>query len=71
MDAIRYAIVVAWSHDARAWVAWAPDVTDSRCEGATAAAAVAKVEAALGIWIAAARISGEAIPLPVFRIPVP
>ena len=63
----RYAIIVFWSEEDRAWVADIPDLQSCAAVGATPEEAVAEVLTAMEAWLAAARDAGLDIPKPRFR----
>jgi predicted RNase H-like HicB family nuclease len=63
----RYAIIVFWSEEDRAWVADIPDLQSCAAVGGTPEEAVAEVRIAMEAWLAAARDTGLDIPKPRFR----
>ena len=60
----RYAIIVFWSEDDRAWVADVPDLKSCAAFGSTPEEAFAEVRIAMDAWLAAARDAGLEIPKP-------
>jgi predicted RNase H-like HicB family nuclease len=67
VTANRYAIIVFWSEDDRAWVADVPDLKSCAAFGGTPEEAFAEVRTAMDAWLAAARDAGLEIPKPQFR----
>jgi predicted RNase H-like HicB family nuclease len=67
VTANRYAIIVSWSEDNRAWVADVPDLKSCSAFGSTPEEAFAEVRFAMEAWLAAARDAGLAIPKPRFQ----
>jgi predicted RNase H-like HicB family nuclease len=63
----RYAIIVFWSEDDRAWVADVPDLKSCSAFGGTPEEAFAEVRIAMDAWLAAARDAGLEIPKPQFQ----
>jgi predicted RNase H-like HicB family nuclease len=63
----RYAIIVFWSEDDRAWVGDVPDLKSCAAFGSTPEEAFAEVRIAMDAWLAAARDAGLEIPKPRFR----
>jgi len=63
----RYAIVVFWSEEDRAWVADVPDLKACAALGSTPEQAVAEVRIAMDAWLAAAHEAGLEIPKPRFQ----
>ena len=63
----RYAIIVFWSEDDRAWVADVPDLKSCSTFGSTPEEAFAEVRVAMEAWLAAARDAGLEIPKPRFQ----
>jgi predicted RNase H-like HicB family nuclease len=63
----RYAIIVFWSEDDRAWVADVPDLKSCAGFGSTPEEAFAEVRIAMDAWLAAARDAGLEIPKPQFQ----
>jgi len=63
----RYAIVVFWSDEDKAWVADVPDLKSCSAFGDTPEAAVAEVGVAMEAWLAVAREAGKPIPPPRFQ----
>jgi predicted RNase H-like HicB family nuclease len=66
-DGDRYAIIVFWSEEDRAWVADVPDIKSCAAFGSTRDEAVAEVSIAIDAWLAAARDAGWEIPKPQFQ----
>jgi len=62
-----YHITVFYSDEDRSWVADIPDRQFCSALGATATLAVAEVEKARELWLAAAREAGKAVPEPRYR----
>jgi predicted RNase H-like HicB family nuclease len=58
----RYAIIVFWSEDDRAWVADVPDLKSCAAFGSTPEEAFAQIRIAMEAWLAAARDAGLEIP---------
>ena len=67
MTVNRYAIIVFWSEDDRAWVADVPDLKSCTAFGSTPEEAFAEVRIAMDAWLAAARDAGLEIPKPQFQ----
>ena len=67
MTANRYAIIVFWSEDDRAWVADVPDLKSCTAFGTTPEEAFAEVRIAMEAWLAAAGEAGLEIPKPQFQ----
>jgi predicted RNase H-like HicB family nuclease len=63
----RYAIIVFWSEEDRAWVADIPDLKSCAAFGQTPEEAVAEVRIAMDAWLSAARDVGLDIPEPRFQ----
>lgn len=63
----RYAIIVFWSDEDRAWVADFPDLKLCSAFGGTPEAAVAEVRTAMEAWLTAARDAGLEVPKPRFQ----
>jgi predicted RNase H-like HicB family nuclease len=63
----RYAIVVFWSEEDRAWIADVPDLKSCTAFGDTPEEAFAEVRVAMDAWLAAAREAGMEIPEPHFQ----
>jgi predicted RNase H-like HicB family nuclease len=63
----RYAIIVFWSEDDRAWVADVPDLKSCAAFGSTPEKAFAEVRIAMDAWLAAARDAGLEIPKSQFQ----
>jgi predicted RNase H-like HicB family nuclease len=61
-DGDRYAIVVFWSEEDRAWVADVPDLRSCAVFGNTRGEAVTELSIAISAWLAAARDAGLEIP---------
>jgi predicted RNase H-like HicB family nuclease len=66
-DGDRYAVIVFWSEEDRAWVADVPDLKSCAAFGSTREEAVAEVSIAIDAWLAAARDAGLDIPKPQFQ----
>jgi predicted RNase H-like HicB family nuclease len=63
----RYANIVFWSEDDRAWVADVPDLKSCAAFGSTPEQASAEVRIAMNAWLAAAREAGLESPKPQFQ----
>ena len=63
----HYHINVFFSDEGKSWVADIPDLQFCSAFGATAEQAVAEVEKARELWLAAAHEAGKAVPEPRYR----
>ena len=66
-DVNRYAIIVFWSEDDRAWVADIRDLRPCAAFGSMPEEAVAEVRIAMDAWLGGARDAGLEIPQPRFQ----
>ena len=64
MKTHKYDVLVYWSDDDKAFVAEVPDLPGCAAHGKSRAEAIANVEKAIDLWIAATREAGESIPRP-------
>jgi len=58
----RYELIVGWSQEDDAFVVDVPELPGCMAHGATPASAVANAQAAISLWIEAAREAGREIP---------
>jgi predicted RNase H-like HicB family nuclease len=60
----KYELIVSWSHDDDAYVVEVPDLPGCMAHGSTPTEAVAQAQAAIDLWLDAARELGRVVPEP-------
>jgi predicted RNase H-like HicB family nuclease len=64
---IKYEIIIYWSDEDQAYIAEVPELPGCAAHGATQEAALARVNAAIGLWVDTAKESGDPVPQPKGR----
>lgn len=65
---VKYEVIIYWSEDDSAYVAQVPELPGCAADGATYAAALAKLETVIAEWIETARSLGRPVPAPRGRL---
>jgi predicted RNase H-like HicB family nuclease len=64
---IKYEIIIYWSDEDQAFIAEVPELPGCTAHGPTQEAALASVNAAIGLWVDTAKESGDPVPQPKGR----
>ena len=64
---IKYEIIIYWSDEDQAYIAEVPELPGCTAHGPTQEAALASVNAAIGLWVDTAKESGDPVPQPKGR----
>jgi predicted RNase H-like HicB family nuclease len=67
-NAIRYEIIIYWSHEDKAFIAEVPELAGCMADGKTYREALDNVEVIINEWIETARALGRTIPEPKGRL---
>jgi predicted RNase H-like HicB family nuclease len=64
---IKYEVIIYWSDEDQAYVAEVPELPGCAAHGPTQEAALASVNAAIGLWVETAKEFGDPVPQPKGR----
>lgn len=64
----KYEIILYWSDEDAAFIAYVPELPGCAADGATRQAALANVETVIAEWLETARGLGRPIPVPKGRL---